>query len=68
MSLVSLVKIREAIFRFTRQSYEAGNVLMRLVVMNALFSTIILKVQDNQKGIYMYLKQSHHLLALISGK
>lgn len=38
--------------------------------MNALFSTIILilKVQDNKNGIYMYLKQTYHILALISGK
>lgn len=70
MSLVSLVKRRGAIFRFSRQSYEASNVLMRFVAINALFSTIIhiLKVEDNQNGIYMYLKQTHHLLALISGK
>lgn len=35
--------------------------------MNALFSTEknrILEIQDNQKGIYKYLKQTHHLLAL----
>lgn len=43
---------------------------MRLIVVNALFSTIIhiLKVQDNKNGIYMYLKQTYHILALISGK
>lgn len=44
---------REAILRFTRQSYEISNVFMRLVVMNALFSTIIhiLKVQDKMVSI-----------------
>lgn len=41
---------------------------MRFVVINALFSTNpphILEIQGNQKGIYKYLKQTHHLLALI---
>jgi len=70
MCLVFLVRRREALFRFTRQSYEPSNVLMRFVVMNTLFSTIIhiLVQPGNQNGIYTYLKQTHHLLALISGK
>lgn len=53
MSLFSLVKRREAIFRFTRQLYEARNVLVRFAVGNALFNTIIhiLKVQDKVVSI-----------------